>query len=145
MSTPESYVDESLAAQPFGLYSWAIQLDTLITDVANQLNTIYTTIGALQFSWTGGSASEAQDFSNRLSAATASLFGTEKNPQQGAFNLLMAGMAGASQNYNAAEEWVVSAFNALIAALDGQAQPAQPQATQPSVPGPSVEVTTPTS
>jgi hypothetical protein len=146
MGTPETYDSALISVSPFGLYSAAIQLNTIATDIANQLNTIYTAISDLQFSWTGGSASEAQDFSNRLNAATDSLFGTKKNPDQGAFNRLAAGLMGASQNYNAAEEWVISTFNALTAAFDGQTQPTAPQTTPPPAPpgdppaGPSVEL-----
>lgn len=84
MSTPESYDSASISVSPFGLYSAADELNTLVTDVSNQLNAIYTAMGTLQLSWTGGSASEAQAFSNQLNTATNSLFGTKKNPGEGA-------------------------------------------------------------
>lgn len=107
-------------------------INTLISDVVTQLTTVMDAFNNLQLSWTGGSASLAQDFSDRWTSAMTALFGTDGDPASGVLMALSAGLGSASNNYNLAEETIWGmfySFNVGLTSPPASANPGQNSVT----------------
>jgi hypothetical protein len=132
MGVPQNYDVVKLSISPTDLYNTFQKVKAILDDVSTQLDNIGNTFQGLELSWTGSSSSLAQEYNDRINAATDALFGTTKNPGKGVFNRVLAGMLGASQNYDQTEQWVASALNQFAnpsAAKDAGGAAGQPGQT----------------
>jgi len=109
----ESYDSVNLVISPQYLQSTYTSVKALVEEVASQLKDINNTLSDLQLSWGGQSSTEMQEISKQWQEAANNLFGTAKNPNQGAMNRLVEGLGAASQNYDGAENWVMDNFGQL--------------------------------
>lgn len=111
MGVPQNYDAVKMSISPTDLYNTAQQIKKILDDVSSQLDHISNSFQSLQLSWVGSSSSLAQEYNDRIDAASDALFGTAKDPSKGVFNRVLAGMLGASQNYDQTEQWVATALN----------------------------------
>lgn len=111
MGVPQNYDVVKMSVSPIDLYNTAGQVKSILDDVSSQLDHISGAFQSLQLDWTGDSSSLAQEYNDRITTASDALFGTAKDPGKGVFNRVLAGMMGASQNYDQIEQWVASALN----------------------------------
>jgi len=97
----------------------AANINNYLTDIINSLN-------SLPLSWTGGSATLADEFNTRWASATTALYGTPSDPSTGILNVITSGLAQAAQNYSQNEFLVTGMFN-----LFGHGSPSSGPQTQP--------------
>lgn len=118
------YDTAKITVSPETLNSVFSTVKNLTDEIATSLADINTTLNGLQLSWTGSSSSLMQSFADRWQSAADSLFGTKKDPNEGALVRLLSGIEAAGQNYDAAENWSITNFGQLagnlLAASQGQ-------------------------
>jgi uncharacterized protein YukE len=73
------------------------------TNINNDLGDIINALSSLPISWTGGSATLADEFNTRWSKATTALYGTQGDPGSGILNIITSGLAEAANNYSQGE------------------------------------------
>jgi len=118
---PSNYDDAGLMinVNPDTIYHYAIvNLKNAATVVAGAINAIDGIWQNLQLGWAGETATEAQDFSNKWNTAIQLLFGTEADPQSGAFEQLATAVATAASNYAQAEYSNWQMFESLVNSLN---------------------------
>jgi hypothetical protein len=120
---------------PTAMTAAANNVTAAVKDVGDQLSGIIDAFNSLRISWTGGSATVADDFNNRWTQAVTTLFGTEKDPGAGVLNLLVAGIQAAAGNFSLAEQeingWFVQFAAGMSASGSGGAQSVSDQASGP--------------
>ncbi len=115
--TPSDYDGASVSVDPSAISDATTVIGNTATDINDQLTTIFSTLSGLELSWTGDSASVAQDFTSRWQSAADQLFGDGTATDPGIMNTLIAGLTGAWQNYTQTEETVGLSFLTLYHGL----------------------------
>ena len=108
---PSNYDASSISVDPGTLGSIAQTIQGLVTDIADDLSAINSTLTGLNLSWVGTAANAASDFNTSWTNAVQELFGPAGDPSSGALNTLVGGLMSAAQNYSANEDAVVTMFN----------------------------------
>jgi uncharacterized protein YukE len=97
------------------------------TNINNDLSDIINSLSSLPISWTGGSATLADDFNTRWSKATTALYGAPGDPSTGILNIITSGLAQAAKNYSHIEGAVTKMFSQFTSAGSSSGAPsAQP-------------------
>ncbi|WP_405883137.1 WXG100 family type VII secretion target [Streptomyces sp. NBC_01136] len=81
----------------------------LVADVIDKLEDVLTQVKDLT-GWAGDSATEAQDFIDRWHSATEELIGSKQKPD-GVLQRVVKGLATATANYEAAEDFAIKIFS----------------------------------
>lgn len=102
----------------------------LIGTIVDELNSIMSTLSNLSLSWVGTAASDADEFNTNWNNAMNELFGTSADPGQGVFPRIVAGLAGAFDNYTSTEANAVSTLSAFSSPSSGGSGGAQPVTNQ---------------
>lgn len=121
MQPPTNYDDAGLqiSVDPDFLYRYAtVDLPNSAKAVANFITAITGAWQNLQLGWAGDAAAEAQAEGSKWTTAVQLLFGTEADPQSGAFAQLATAVATASVNYGEAGYISVQMFYSLINGLN---------------------------
>jgi hypothetical protein len=117
---PEQYNTVNITVSPGVLNLTNSGLRDLLLSIADEVNAINTTINNLTMSWWyGSSATLAESYIAEWNYAVQGVFGTQDDPNSGAFGRLADGIASASSNYAATEQWAQKAFSGLVAGLAG--------------------------
>jgi uncharacterized protein YukE len=114
---PEVYNTVKITVSPTVLSESYTNINNLLNQIVDQLNTIMTTMENLQLSWVGQSSSLANQFTQQWNQAAKSLFGTQNNPEEGVLNRVAEGLQEASSNYCLVEQWAQSSFGQLVSGL----------------------------
>lgn len=111
MTLPANWDSSSITVDPSGLNSAAEAVQTSSTNIYNYLTDINNSLSNLQLSWTGESASVANEFNTRWVNAMTALYGPSTDPGKGIMNILNDGLQMAAQNYSNNESSVANMFN----------------------------------
>jgi uncharacterized protein YukE len=132
-----NYDEVTMTITPTAMNAASTSITAAVTDIADQLATIFDAFNSLQISWTGGSATLADDFNTRWTQAVTTLFGTQADPGEGVLNLIVSGIGAAAGNYSLAEQeinnWFVQ-FATSMSASGAGSSGAQTVSDQPSGP-----------
>lgn len=115
MQPPSNYDDPSLQilVDPVDMFSHVSDMQNQAQAVSDAINTIVGIWNGLTLGWVGTSASAAQDFNAQWTAAIQALFGTQADPQSGAFSKIASAVGMASINYGEAEDSNQKMFQSL--------------------------------
>lgn len=145
MPAPGNYNDFGimLKVDPNTLFGYATaDMPAEAESIAGSIGNIVNIWNDLKLGWAGTSADEAQDFSNRWNAAITKLFGTEDDPESGAFPKIARAVGYAAINFGETEDVVAKMFASLSEGL--AAPPGTPQPpTRDEHDGPVTESTPP--
>jgi uncharacterized protein YukE len=119
MVPPDNYDAYTIGSAPGQMYDTATSVSASADSIAGYLGNIVSALSGLRLSWTGPSASAAQEFNDRWTAATTALYGTQGDPGSGAVNQLTDGLAMAAQNYLNNEDQVAGMFSQFASAGSG--------------------------
>lgn len=111
MTLPTNWDSSTVTVDPYGLNSAAEAVQTSTTNIYNYLTDINNSLGGLQLSWIGESASVADEFNTRWVDAMTALYGPSTDPGKGIMNVLNDGLKMAVQNYSNSESSVAKMFN----------------------------------
>jgi Proteins of 100 residues with WXG len=115
MATPPPvgniYNNVSIHVEPQILGQAYVQASAAVADIANYLQAIDQTLTSLRLSWDGQSSDEMKAIIDRWNEALTLLFGTKSDPEAGAMNVYLSGLAAASENYTNAELSVEGMFD----------------------------------
>ena len=111
MALPANWDSSTVSVDMNVMGSVAQAVLTSATNINNYLTDIINSLSGLPLSWTGGSATLADEFNTRWSSATTALYGTQSDPSTGILNVITSGLAQAAQNYSQNESVVASLFN----------------------------------
>jgi hypothetical protein len=89
----------------------ADSVNSSLTDINNYLNDIVGLLSGLTLSWTGTSASLANDFTTRWGNGMTALFGTQSDPDSGIAQVLLAGIKQVAGNYGENEQTLTGMWN----------------------------------
>lgn len=122
------------------LVNFSKQINVALGIIADDLTTIFGTLNNLQLGWAGQSATEAQDFFDRLDACLTVLYG--KSGDTASEDSSMLGRVSnalntAGNNYLSTEDWIISTFKAVSDALNAP----NPNANSTTPPPPQTPVT----
>jgi uncharacterized protein YukE len=102
------------------LVNFSKQVNAALGIIGDDLTTIFGTLNNLQLGWAGQSATEAQDFFDRLDACLTALYG-KSGDTTSADNSMLGRVSNAlniaGNNYLATEDWIISKFDAVSKAL----------------------------
>lgn len=116
---PANWDSATIKVDPNTLSSVAQAVLASSTNINNDLGDIINSLSSLPLSWTGGSATLADEFNTRWSAATTALYGTPGDASTGILNVITQGLADAAQNYEKCEGSVTAMFKAFSQAAAG--------------------------
>ncbi|GAA2698118.1 WXG100 family type VII secretion target [Streptomyces anthocyanicus] len=119
MALPGNWDSATIAVNPWVLHSSAKAVVKSLEDVLTELNTIMTVLGELKLSWTGDSATLADQYNERWNKAMKELYGTKEDPSTGILNVLASGLGSAAVNYSRGERSVSDMFVRFEASLQG--------------------------
>jgi uncharacterized protein YukE len=111
MALPANWDSSTVSVDMNVMGSVAQAVLTSATNINNYLTDINNSLSGLPISWTGDSASLADDFNKRWSDAATALFGTQNDPSTGILNIITSGLAQAVKNYSGNEGAVAAMFN----------------------------------
>lgn len=107
MPPPSNYDDPSLLIQvnPNSLWSYAtVDMVNEGQAIADAITAIVGIWNSLRLGWAGATADAVQAFSAKWAAAVEALFGTQADPNSGAFAMIANAVAQAAGNYAEAED-----------------------------------------
>jgi uncharacterized protein YukE len=116
---PSNYDTATLSIDPAALSQAVTAINAAAQEIVDGIVVIQLALSSLQLSWTGASATVADEFQIRLTSAMTALYGSEVNQNDGAINALTGGVGLAAKNYAANEQAVVTMFNGFTKAMGG--------------------------
>jgi uncharacterized protein YukE len=111
MALPANWDSSTISIDMNAMSAVASAVLASSTNINNDLSDIINSLSSLPVSWTGGSATLAEDFNTRWSNATTALYGTQSDPSTGILNIITGGLAQAAQNYSKTEGGVTYMFS----------------------------------
>jgi len=116
MALPANWDSSTISIDMNAMNAVASAVLASSTNINNDLSDIINSLSSLPVSWTGGSATLAEDFNTRWSSATTALYGTQSDPSTGILNIITSGLAQAAQNYSKTEGGVTYMFSQFASA-----------------------------
>jgi uncharacterized protein YukE len=110
MTLPGNWDSSTISVDMSTMGTVAQAVLTSATNINNYLTDIINSLNGLPLSWTGNSATLAEDFNARWSSATTELYGTPSDPSTGILNIITAGLGQAAGNYSQNEAAVTAMF-----------------------------------
>jgi hypothetical protein len=135
VSVPAEYNAVTMSVDPGALQTDANTILADVNEIVTALNTIGSTVGDLALSWTGGSADDATDFSNRWTLAMTALFGSDDGSNDGVMNQVINALLTASSNSGQTEMSVSEMFNVLNMNATAAGAPSTPMVAAPRAAG----------
>jgi uncharacterized protein YukE len=110
-SLPANWDSATIKADINSLNIVALGVLNSAENINNYLSDIINSLSSLPFSWTGSSATLADEFNTKWSAATTALYGTTGAPSTGILNAIAQGLTQDAQNYGMCEGSVASMWS----------------------------------
>lgn len=108
-----------------------VGLSTKVNDslqvIGDDLKTIFDTLNNLKLGWAGQTATEAQDFFDRLDACMTVLYGKSgdtTSEENSMLSRVSNALKVAGNNYLGTEDWIISTFSSVSAAMNAGGGPA---------------------
>lgn len=119
---PSNYDDPSLLIRVNAgdLFFHASDLTAEGQAIADAVTAMDGVWNNLMVGWAGDTAQQAQDLFNRFTAVLEAMFGTDADPDSGAFAQLVMAVSMAAINYGEAEDSNQKMFQSLSAALNSK-------------------------
>jgi hypothetical protein len=123
LSPPSNYDDPSLLIQidPNSLFLYAtvnlVNAGTVISDLLNAVFGVWNNLTSNNpgvGGWVGDTANQVQDFSTRCNNACQLMFGTQADPDSGAFTVMANALADTAINFGEAEDTNQKMFLSFI-------------------------------
>jgi len=128
------YDAATLSVDPETMNNYINVLTSQAEDVGNLLESVNSTLSALQLGWAGTTADEVQQINDSWTTVMTELFGTQDNPQEGVINVILGGLlqvaAGYSQTEQALAQMWQQFYNQLLSA--SQSPPASTPSSAPA-------------
>jgi uncharacterized protein YukE len=101
--TTSDYAAWTIVYSPQQIQDTSNKLKSLTKDIVNHMENILNTLDGLNLSWVGQAQQLENSYNQAWQAATATLFGTSKDPGKGVLVRLASALATAAANYASAE------------------------------------------
>jgi uncharacterized protein YukE len=108
---PANWDTSTLMVSPSEVNSIYQSVNSSATDINNYLNDIIELLSGLRLSWTGTSASLADDFATRWTNAMTALWGTKADPDAGIAQVLLGALSVVASNYGENEQALTGMWN----------------------------------
>src|SRR3954447_8452951 len=102
---------------PNDIVAQAKKIESDSQAIVDSLNVIVHTLQSLNLGWAGKTAQEAKDFGDRWTAVAEELFGTDDHPENGALNIVLAGVGIVASLFAGAEQGLKDFFVNMTMAL----------------------------
>jgi hypothetical protein len=108
---------QTFIVSPNDIVAQAKKIESDSQAIVDSLNVIVHTLQSLTLGWAGKTAQEAKDFGDRWTAVAEELFGTDDHPENGALNIVLAGVGIVASLFAGAEQGLKDFFVNMTMAL----------------------------
>ena len=97
------YDAATLSVDPTTINDYYNVLNSQAQEVVSLLESVNSTLAALQLSWAGTTSDEVQQINDSWTSVMTQLFGTQDNPSAGVVNVILTGLLQVAAGYSQTE------------------------------------------